>query len=89
MPTIEQARRLAARRTREDGLVVDSALPDRLPLYGSVGEVKSLTPARVEILSGRTIPVDAYLGPVPAVGDLVLVVEVAQLRAVITGIEVV
>jgi hypothetical protein len=89
MATLDQIRAVAVRRTREDGVIVDSDLPHRFGLSGTIGEVKSLSPARVEILSGPTIDVDAYIGPIPAVNDIVLVIEVAQFRAVVTGVEII
>lgn len=89
MATLEQIRRLASRRLREDRVIIDSPLLDRYSVHGNVAEVKSLSPARVELLSGREVGVDAYVGPVPSVGDLCVVLEVAQFRMVVTGIEVV
>jgi hypothetical protein len=61
MATLDQARRLAERRVRDDGVVIDSPLLDRYSVHGNVAEVKSLNPARVELLSGREISVDAYV----------------------------
>lgn len=89
MATLEQARRLAERRIRDDGVVIDSPLLDRYAVQGNVAEVKSLSPARVELLSGREVGVDAYVGPVPSLGDLCVVLEIAQFRMVVTGIEVI
>ena len=89
MATLDQIRAAVERHIDSTGLVRDSELAHRFNLSGTIAEVVSLSPARVEILSGPTVAVDAYVGAVPTVGDIVLVVEVAHFRIVISGIEVI
>lgn len=86
---IESIRRNVRRSVRDDGRVVETAVTDRIPLFGTIGEVESLNPPRVEVLSGPSIKPDAFVGPLPAVGDVVLVIEVGRYRLAVTGIRVI
>ncbi|HSG29507.1 MAG TPA: hypothetical protein VLA34_13590, partial [Candidatus Krumholzibacterium sp.] len=76
---IENLREKVSRHTDDDGRVIDTAIPDGIPLVGTIGEVISLGPnVEVELLSGRIIKPKAYVGPVPNVGQHILMVRVAR-----------
>lgn len=89
MPSIDAVRLLVSRHVEDSGRVIDSALVDDFNLSGTLGEVLSLSPVRVETLAGETVKPKAYVGPVPAVGDLVLLIRVARWWLAVTGIQVI
>lgn len=89
MPDLDAVRQNVLRWVDEDGRVRDSQLRHRYPVNGTIGEVVSLTPPRVEVLSGPSVKIDAYVGPTPVVGELVIVIEVVRYRIAITGVQVV
>lgn len=86
---IENLREKVSRHIADDGQIIDTALPDGIPLVGTIGEVLSLGPAQVELLSGRIIKPKAYVGPVPEVGQFILMVRVARFWVAITGVQVI
>lgn len=86
---IEQLREVVSRHTEDDGRVVDTALPDGMALVGNIGEVLSIGPAEVELLSGRVVRPKAYVGPVPNVGQIILMVRVARFWIAVTGVQVI
>lgn len=89
MPSIAQVREAVRRRTRDDGVLVETRMPTSIPLEGTLGEVLSLTPPRCELLSGYAIRPKAFIGPTPQVGDLVLLVSIGQWWLAFTGMTVV
>jgi hypothetical protein len=89
MPTIQQMREVVSRIIDDDGRVRDSTLREEFVIKGTLGEIVSLSPPRVELLDGRTIRPRGYVGPVPALGQIVLVLRIAKWPLVVTGIEVI
>ena len=89
MADLDVLRQAIKRHIADDGTVIDSQLPDGVPLVGTVGNVVSLSPATVELLSGRIVEVRAYMGPVPLVDQTVLMVRVNRWWVAFTGMTVV
>lgn len=89
MADLELIREAVRRHIQDDGVVIESALPDGVPLVGTVGNVVSLAPARVELLSGRVVTVRAYMGPVPNIDQTVLMVRINRWWVAFTGMTVV
>ena len=86
---IDNLRDVVRRHVQDDGTIVESALPDGVPIVGTLGEVTSLSPPRVELLSGRSAKVRAFMGPVPEVGQIVLMIRVNHWWLALTGMTVV
>ncbi len=73
---LHNLRQKISRHIDEDtGIVTDSQIPDSIPLTGSIGEVISLTPPMVELLSGKQVRVRAYTGTVPAIGQKIFLIR--------------
>lgn len=86
---LDQIRNHLLHSVDENGVVHQAKIAHRFPVNATIAEVKSLSPPRVEILSGPTIKIDAYVGPTPLVGEICLVLEVARYRIAVFGIEVI
>lgn len=89
MATLDDIREAVQRQTDEDGVIMESPIPDGVPLVGTIAEVTSLSPPMAETLAGRSVKVKAYVGPVPLVGQIILLVRINRWWLAITGITVV
>lgn len=85
--TLDQIRAAVSHWEDPDGRIRNTHLQDEYSLTASAGEVVSLNPPRVEVMSGRRVRPQALIGSIPAVGDIVLVVRFAGLIVVFSDVQ--
>lgn len=85
--TLDQIRNAVTVWEDNSGRIRNTALVDEYNLTASAGEVKSLNPPQVEVLSGRVVRPQALIGPIPSIGEIVLVVRFAGLLVVFSGVQ--
>ena len=90
MPTIQQVRDALQRTVEESGRVRDMDLSAFKKSPVTVGEVVSLSPPKVELLNGETVPIRLRTaGLLPAVGDIVLMNRIGPVLIAVDVVEVI